>query len=372
MKICIISGDVVGGLRKHVHDILTLAPENIEFLYIHSEVFDVTAQIDFLNLEKIGIKRIPLNIPKNPVILDIKNILIIWRLCRDNHVDLLHGHSAKGGLYARFVGLLLGKPVFYTPHGGAVHSRFGKLKSMIFASVEFVLKFATSLFVFESQYTSAAFEKLAGGIPACRKFINYNGVNLEYFSFISDARIDIKRKVRLLTVGLLNKVKGQDVVIDAVSILQSRGWDISLDLCGGGDGIRSLQEQVNASQLNNSIRFHGDVSDVRSYYQSCDIVVIPSRFESFGYVAVEAALIGKPIVASATGGLLETVINRQTGIIFKVGCPNDLANAVEEVLEDVEATKRRIYDGRKRAIALFDVNKMANRLYEKYYYFTSK
>ncbi len=366
MRVCIISGDVVGGLRKHVHDILLAEQVGIEFFYIHSDVTDNAAEKDFAEIKLAGIKRLQLRVAKNPALSDLKNIITIWRECRRNRIDVLHGHAAKGGLYARAVGFLLRKPIVYTPHGGSVHARFGKAKILLFASVEYVLKFVTTLFVFESQYTCAAFRKLAGEIAGSRELVSFNGVHLDYLVPQTRWRGKVGRELRLLTVGQLSMVKGQDVVIHATSILESRGWQVSLDLCGDGENRHYFESLVSAYKLEEVVRFHGDVCDVRPYYEACDIVVIPSRFESFGYVAVEAALMERAIVASATGGLLETVVDGETGLGFTTGSSDALADAIEKTLADVDVTLKRIDAAQARAKELFDVNQMTARLFSTY------
>lgn len=366
MRVCIISGDAIGGLRKHVHDILRSAPADVEFFYIHSDVTDNAAESDFTAISLAGIKRLQLRVAKNPALSDFKNILQIWKECRRNKIDLLHGHAAKGGLYARVVGFLMCKPVVYTPHGGSVHSRFSKAKCFLFASVEYLLKFITTLFVFESQYTRAAFHKLAGGIANSREIVSFNGVHLDCLVPRVCWRGIKGREVRLLTVGQLSEVKGQDIAVHAAWMLKSRGWQVSLDLCGDGVNRQHLESLVSDYKLEEAVRFHGDVRDVRPYYEVCDIVVIPSRFESFGYVAVEAALMERAIVASATGGLLETVIDGETGLGFATGSADALAAAVEQTVADVVATRRRINAARTRAAELFDVNQMTARLFSTY------
>ena len=366
MKICIIVGDAVGGIRKHVHDILAAAPDGVGLLYIHSEVSDATALKDFVNFKPSVIERVPLPIKKNPASSDLLNILTIWRLCRRSDINVLHGHGAKGGLYARVVAFLINKPVIYTPHGGSVHSQFSRMKSLIFAAVEYLLKFITTLFVFESQYTQMSFRKLAGRISDEREVVIYNGIYLDSLTSRSGWRSVMSHDVRLLTIGQLRTVKGQDIVIHATAILKARGWNVSLDLCGGGSDRASLELLAVSLEMEELVRFHGDVYDIWSFYEGCDIVVIPSRFESFGYVAVEAALVGRPIVASATGGLLETVVDEETGICFSTGDAVALANAVEKTLSNVGATQERIKAAYARAVRLFDVDSMTSQLYSIY------
>lgn len=366
MKICIIVGDAVGGIRKHVHDIIAAAPDGVGLLYIHSRVSDATALKDFTNFTHSVIDRVPLHIKKNPAVFDLFNILTIWNLCRENNIDVVHGHGAKGGLYARVVGLLINKPVIYTPHGGSTHSQFSRVKRLFFAAVEYSLKFITTIFVFESIYTKIAFNKLAGNIPNTQEIVIYNGIHLDSLIPHRVWHGVMKREVRLLTIGQLRTLKGQDIVIHATAILKSRGWNVSLDLCGDGEERASFELLAVTLKIADLVRFHGDVSEVRSFYEDCDIVVIPSRFESFGYVAIEAALMGRPIVASATGGLLETVVDGETGLCFSTGDAAELADVIEKTLSDVGTTQERIKAALTRAATIFDVEKMTVQLYSIY------
>ncbi len=94
MKVCIISGDAVGGVRKHVHDILLVSRNEFEFVYIHSSVSDKAARRDFVELDSNGVKRIQLGISKNPAFSDLRNIISIWLLSRRCAVDIFHGHGS--------------------------------------------------------------------------------------------------------------------------------------------------------------------------------------------------------------------------------------------------------------------------------------
>jgi glycosyltransferase involved in cell wall biosynthesis len=93
----------------------------------------------------------------------------------------------------------------------------------------------------------------------------------------------------------------------------------------------------------------GDCADMPAAYRWADIVIAPStRPEAFGRIAVEAGAMGKPVVASAHGGALETIIDGETGILIRPGDARDLSDAIER-LKNMTVEERAIYGGNARA-----------------------
>lgn len=366
MKICVVAGDAVGGLRKHVHDTLFALDSDIKAVYVHSCVSDAAAIRDFAGLDRFLLGRFAFPIKKNPAVSDLKIIWAIFKECRRLQVDLIHGHGAKGGLYARIVGLLLWIPVVVTPHGGSVHARFGLLKQKMFGSVEFLLKFITTLFIFESVYTKTAFIKMAGAIPSSKSLVNFNGIKVSEFVPSGSWRAPLGTPIRLLTIGNLNKVKGQSVVLEALAILMKNNRNVLLEMCGSGEDAEYLAQLAHTLGVSSLVEFHGDVSDVRAYFKNANVVVIPSYFESFGYVGVEAGLMARPVVASATGGLKEVVLDGETGVLFAPGDAAGLAGAVELLIDQPEWGDHLVANARIRCVEQFDLARMTASVFSAY------
>jgi D-inositol-3-phosphate glycosyltransferase len=144
----------------------------------------------------------------------------------------------------------------------------------------------------------------------------------------------------ILWVGRLEKLKGVDILVGAVAQLAER--DFTLLIVGGDDRaapLRSeLEAQAAAEGLTANVRFEGPVAHDRlpAYYSAADVVVVPSYYESFGLVAVEAMACGAPVVASRVGGLVSTVVDGVTGYLIPWRCPEPFAEKLEVLLNNPE------------------------------------
>jgi D-inositol-3-phosphate glycosyltransferase len=144
----------------------------------------------------------------------------------------------------------------------------------------------------------------------------------------------------LLFVGRIQPLKAPDVAIRALALLPRR--DAVLVIVGGASGLAGDVESEKARQLAGELGIASRVLFVppqphhilSSYYRAADLVVVPSRSESFGLVALEAAACGVPVVASAVGGLLNIVHDGVTGILVDGRDPARYARAMNQVLDD--------------------------------------
>jgi D-inositol-3-phosphate glycosyltransferase len=145
----------------------------------------------------------------------------------------------------------------------------------------------------------------------------------------------------LLFVGRIQPLKGLTVAIEALARLD-RHPDAVLVVVGGPSGAQGEAELAAAHDLVDALALTGRVRFVEpqphrllsTYYRAADVCVVPSRSESFGLVALEAAACGTPVVAAAVGGLLSIVDDGVTGLLVDTRDPADHAEAVAAVLDD--------------------------------------
>jgi D-inositol-3-phosphate glycosyltransferase len=144
----------------------------------------------------------------------------------------------------------------------------------------------------------------------------------------------------LLFVGRIQPLKGPDVAIRSLATLGRR--DALLLVVGGASGQEGDAEAERAQALVDELGLHDQVRFVApqphhilsTYYRAADVVVVPSRSESFGLVALEAAACGVPVVASAVGGLLTLVDDGLTGHLIDGRDPYDYAKAIASIIDD--------------------------------------
>lgn len=163
-------------------------------------------------------------------------------------------------------------------------------------------------------------------------------------------RPTITGPLRVTYIGRLSPRKGVDVAIDAVALLRDRGVRADLDLVGSVfPGYEWYQEELTASVgdkgLGESIRFHGFQPSVWDLIGSGDVVVVPSRVdEPFGNTAVEALLAARPVIASATSGLLEATAGYRTAVTVRPDDAGALADALEHTIASWTDTAEAVTD----------------------------
>lgn len=366
LKILQIVGDPVGGIRKHVHDILRgLNEEEFDFFYISSQKGDAKFYVEIDDISQRICEHLTLDIVKRPSIWDISNIARIYRFLKTHQINLVHGHGAKGGLYARVAGKLAGCKVVYTPHGGVVHNMFNSLEASIYRYVEKGLCPFTDLLIFESQYTAEAFKRKF----TCRgveKTVNYNGVNLPDVAVGGRDYAHRSAPAKVGVFAMLREEKGQHLALQAVKDLLMDGRLIELHFFGNGKLKALLERDVLNFGLSDKVIFHGEVNDVYQHMSAMDFVLIPSLFESFGYVAVESMLAGVPVISSNAGGLKE-VITEKEGFVFESGSIDDMKEAILQATSaSPEKLKVMTSEAKQHAGRSFSLERMCHQLASSY------
>jgi glycosyltransferase involved in cell wall biosynthesis len=136
--------------------------------------------------------------------------------------------------------------------------------------------------------------------------------------------------------GTLRPMKGHPFFLDALANLIRRRSDVIAAIPGGGSPVykEQLENLVEAKGLGRLVRFLGSLDDMPAFYRACDIACIPSVAEPFGRTVIEAFAVGTPVVASAVGGVRETVEDGRTGLLVPYGDVGRLAGSLERLLED--------------------------------------
>ena len=168
--------------------------------------------------------------------------------------------------------------------------------------------------------------------------------------------------VRLVTVGRLSPRKAPDVALEAVAILRASGVDARLDVCGTAypgyeDYEAGLRERAAFSDIAGSVTFRGYVSPVAPAVSDADILLAPSLREPFGNAVVEAQLVGRPVVAAAAAGHLETVEDGRTGLLVPPGDPEAVACAVLRLVRHPELRRAVVAEGARSARERFSVRR---------------
>jgi glycosyltransferase involved in cell wall biosynthesis len=142
-------------------------------------------------------------------------------------------------------------------------------------------------------------------------------------------------RTELLFVGRLDRQKGADLAIRAVAALRGAAAELQLRLVGSGPLEPELRRLAGELGIAERLRWESGLSQPRlaDRYRRAAALVVPGAGEGFGLVAVEGQLSGAPVVAAASGGLLDVVADARTGWTFPPGDPAKLAKVVEEIVD---------------------------------------
>ena len=165
----------------------------------------------------------------------------------------------------------------------------------------------------------------------------------------------------VLTVGALQKRKGQDMMIRALPAIRARCPDVLYAVAGDGWERPYLDGLVREHGVDDLVQFLGIPADADliACYQQCDLFALPNRqvgwdFEGFGIVLIEAQACGRAVIAGASGGTAETLRPGMTGELVPCDTPDHLATAVADLLDDGERRARMGSAGRPWTVEHFD------------------
>lgn len=172
----------------------------------------------------------------------------------------------------------------------------------------------------------------------------------------------------LVCLGRLVRDKGFDVAIEALEPLRRLLPGVRLVVAGDGPEATALRERVRGLDLGDRVAFAGAVApaDVPALLRRASVVVIPSRAEGFGLVALEAAAVGRPVVATRVGGLPEVVESEKTGLLVEPDQPAALAHAVFRLLSDPAWLRAMGDAARARARIVFPWDACVDRYLARY------
>lgn len=180
--------------------------------------------------------------------------------------------------------------------------------------------------------------------------------------------------VRITYVSRLEKRKGTDIFLAAAMKVVTDHANVRIELIGRdvtasgpGTGYEAMVASL-PSDIRNRIIFRGQVNEAEllAAYDEADIFCVPSRFESFGLIYLEAMRAGKPVVACRVGGVPELVEDGVTGLLLPPDDPDALSRALDRLVQDKEMREEMGAAGRQRFEAQFTAAKMVERTLAAY------
>jgi glycosyltransferase involved in cell wall biosynthesis len=350
----------VGGLFRHVSDLARLQAERghkvglVADATTGGEIAD--AQLAALSpMLALGVLRAPMS--RNPHPGDLLALRRIDRFIAAARPDVVHGHGAKGGLYARLPRVFADRRYVtaYTPHGGSLNYFPGTLVHRFYMAMERLLERGTDVFLFESAFVAERYRASVGPTKRMtRVFLNgLHPAELEPIAHLADA-------ADLMFIGELRYAKGIDVLLEALAALAAAGGlRLSLEIVGAGPDHAALAALSSRLGLDDRVRFLGP-GGARQSFARGRVMVVPSRFESMPYVVLEAAGCAQPLISTKVGGIPE-IFGEDASALIEPGDVDALARALADATgPGAGALAARTARLAARVATTFSASKMAS------------
>jgi glycosyltransferase involved in cell wall biosynthesis len=373
----------VGGLFRHVTDLAQgqAARGHRVGLIADKSTGGAQAEATLASLASkltLGVTRVPMS--RHVGASDFLAVRHVSQRAKAVGANVIHGHGAKGGAYARLV--FTPSPTdrktirVYTPHGGSLHFHWGSPTGLIYLNAERALMSRTELFLFESAYGRDVFkakisDKIGGppnrqpSLPPSLVRVVHNGVTDDEFQpiVVSQGATD------LLFIGELRLLKGVDVLIAAIKQLAQGGRNvdgrnITATIVGDGPDRAQFEREVGKHGLGDRVQFVG-AKPARQAFTLGRLLIVPSRAESLPYIVLEAAAAGVPMIATQVGGIPE-IFGPDAGALVAPGDPAALAQAISQATQDRGARHSASLRLKTRLRALFSADAMTDAILAAY------
>jgi len=298
---------------------------------------------------------------------DLRVIYRLFKLLRQERVQIIHSYLFHANLLARLVGKLARVPIIISSERtmemeGRIRLLLNRLTSPL----------ADRVIAVARRVRDFAVKSI--GVPSEKLVVIYNSVEIsEYQGGVDVARIREELEIDpahtvVGTVSRLDEAKGIRYFLQAVPEVLIRNSEVSFLIVGDGSQRRELERLARDLGIESRVIFAGYRPDVVKMLAIMDVFVLPSLYERFPNAVLEAMAIAKPVVATRVGGTPEAVEDGVTGLLVPPRDPKALAEAIIALLQDRERAEAMGRAGRERVERYFSAERMVQEteaLYEE-------
>lgn len=354
----------VGGVDVSLRHILNNIDDvSFENIVIHS---DNDTEKEFLSLSKNKIKEYKLSIYRNISPLnDVKAIFATRKILKKEKPDLIHAHSAKGGVISRLAAVGLNIKVLHTPQAYSYLSTSNFLKRIIYLLIERLLAKLNSTLV------ASSLSEQSRGI----KEVKYKKENALLFNnSINDIKVEDKLTIDkiwpssyICTVGRPSYQKNLEMMIKVISKIKEKTPSIHLVIMGVGyyspelENIKRLIDDLGLKE-NITLLEWTTQQNIFSIIDKSQAYITTARYEGLPYSVIESMAIGKPIIATDADGNRDLVIHNENGYLLGFNQINKMAILTGEILENELLNKQFSEKSRKLFLENFNITSNIKKL----------
>lgn len=273
------------------------------------------------------------------------------RLVKEGRCDVVHTHNPFVNHYGALAARLGSAPILVnTVHGISTLQMPWKAATLYRASCAL-----THQVVSVCKAADVELYRRMGIAPAKRSVI-YNGIEVRDFQSIRPRRSG--EEVVFGAIGRMVPVKDHRSLLEAFSIARTRHPRCRLEIVGNGELEGQLREQARTLGIDNSVRFNGSDTDIVEFLGEVDVFVLSSISEGLPLVVLEAMAAGRPIVATAVGGVPELIQESGCGWLCEPSNSQKLAETLIRAMESTDREKKGAL-GRQHAAERYTAEVMA-------------
>lgn len=280
--------------------------------------------------------------------------------------DIVHGHSSKGGGYARLLKLFSQAPTVYTPHAFVTLSpALSRSKLLAYGALEIGLALLTDRLICVSEAEEAHAREL--GIAAKRLADIPLGADPLGLPPREIVRAELGLAPSDVVVGFLGRMdeqKAPEALVAAMRHVLPEMPQVKLVMVGDGPKYGNLEAALRDLGAGNRARCFAFAEGVR-YVSAFDMIVVPSLYEGFAYVLLEALHAGLPIVSTPVGGTDEAIAENENGFIVPHDSDTRMAEAIRRLAAD-DNRRRAMGKISKERAARFTIARMVDSLEQLY------
>jgi glycosyltransferase involved in cell wall biosynthesis len=379
VKVLQLTGITVGGSAEHLLQLATvLPPDRFETTIALSGGGPLDDAIRASGLPVLdyapshGAGHFKQATPDGPVEL-LRQFLRMRAHIRSNRYDVVHTHTSVAGAMGRVAAWSARTPVrVHMLHAYAGHAGVPQPKRSAYRLVERVLGLCTTHYVAGSRFIRDVGVRSRLFRPGKVTVIHYSsrmavGDGTDAGRAGLRAELGLPADAQLIAlVGRIEDQKGVDLLVRAVPAVVAGAPRAHVLVVG--DGTRRAAAEALAEELGVSGRVHftGWRHDLAEVMRAVDVLALPSRWEAFGIVNLEAMAAAKPVVGFAVEGIPEVVVHGETGLLSPAGAVDDLARDLVRVLTDPALAARLGAAGRRRFVEHFTPERMVQAHVELY------
>ena len=357
----IITAFGIGGAEKLLLEVVNRQVVNHEvYLVYFKKTDELITQLD----KRVVVKNVPISIF---ITREIRNFYM------DIVPDIIHTHLGHADFFGVWSAKNIKVKVFCTMHNTYIQQNI--LDRVYFMIYRFLFnRFVPKTKVISISKSVEQHVLKTLGVPKERSLLLYNAIPPNDSFKKKNKSPDLVSSnslINLLFVGRLVNQKSVHTLLKAVSVLKKKGYERIINVSIVGDGVlRSALENLSKElQIDHIVKFEGEIIEVERYYEKSDIFILPSIWEGFGIVILEAFRANLAVIATNIEGPSELMDDNINGLLFK---PNNYEELAEKIMFLIEDKSFRINLAKNGFLTFndkYNINKYVkslNEFYENY------